>query len=153
MMAAGDRELLKSEYFHVQNVIESFDNKALIIKAWSVTFSLTAVGAAYTAKSWQMLGLAALASISFWLLEGSWKTFQYAYYERSRQLERYFAGSGPDVVPLQITGSWSQAWKKGGFKRFWRISTWLHVANPHVLVVALAVLLLGLHWLGWAKIS
>lgn len=149
-MAAGDREILESEYFHVQNVIESFDNKALIIKAWSVTFSLTAVGTAHTAQSWQLLGLAALASISFWFLEGTWKTFQYAYYRRSRQLERYFAGKGSDVVPLQISGTWYQAWNQGGVKRLWRILRWSHVANPHLFVVALAVFLLVLHWLGWS---
>jgi len=34
---SGQDDLLKEEYFHLQDTVEDFDQKALTIKAWSVT--------------------------------------------------------------------------------------------------------------------
>lgn len=64
-MPPDDRELLKSEYLHIQNVIESFDGRALLIKAWSITFGLAAIGAAYNTESWLILILAAMGPTAF----------------------------------------------------------------------------------------
>lgn len=42
-------EFLRQEYFKLQEAIETFDEKALTIKAWSVTISMAGIGAAFTA--------------------------------------------------------------------------------------------------------
>lgn len=46
-MVKTDQDTLKEEYFHTQKVFEEFDSKALTIKAWSITFSMAAMGASY----------------------------------------------------------------------------------------------------------
>ena len=139
-MSSGDRDLLKSEYFHVQNVIESFDSKALAIKAWSVTFSLTAV------VVWRTpLELGRYSSFRHWhrWRFGSWrplgKRYQIACYNRSTQLESYFAGKDSHVVPLQISGQLVSGVEERRLAAApdGRVK-WSHVANPHVFVVGLA---------------
>ncbi|MEO8418801.1 MAG: hypothetical protein ABI475_08770 [Methylophilaceae bacterium] len=60
-----DLEFLRQEYFHLQSTVESFDEKALTIKAWSVTLSMVGIGAAFTAKMPLLLLLSAGASLLF----------------------------------------------------------------------------------------
>ena len=138
-------QFLVQEYFHLQTVIEAFDSKALTIKAWSVTFSLTSITAAYVAKAPYLLILASISSLLFWLLESIWKTFQNAYYERSEQIEEFFRDDRKNIQPMQIGVSWYEHWKKGGRKRLFRIMRWPHVAMPHFVVFLLGLILLALH--------
>jgi hypothetical protein len=145
MTEIENRDLLKAEYLHLQGVIEAFDGRALTIKAWSITFSLTSIGAAYAANAWPILIVAALSSLMFWTIEGFWKTFQYAHYDRAGKLEKYFAGEGDEPVPMQIAASWYVQWKKGGIRRLVRIMMWPHVALPHIFVLLTASALLVLH--------
>jgi hypothetical protein len=81
----------------------------------------------------------------FWTIEGFWKTFQYAHYDRAGKLEKYFAGEGDEPVPMQIAASWYVQWKKGGIRRLVRIMMWPHVALPHIFVLLTATALLVLH--------
>lgn len=134
-------KLLTQEYLHLQSVIEDFDSKALTIKAWSVSFSLAALGAAYAAKTSAILLIASFSAILFWFLEAYWKTFQYAYYQRTQELEAHFAGEVTQSNPLQIGRAWFKNWKEGGTRRLVQIMLWPHVALPHL---AAAVLGLGL---------
>ncbi|MCA9138881.1 MAG: hypothetical protein KDB00_19050 [Planctomycetales bacterium] len=142
MIEKTDRDsLLKDEYLHIQSVIESFDGRMLTIKAWSVSFSLAALGGAFAAHVAEVLLIASLSAFMFWLIEGFWKTFQYAHYNRSVKIEEYFAGTGEDLVPMQIGSSWLVQWKRGGRARLVRIMTWPHVYLPHGAVFALGILL------------
>ncbi|MCI5127469.1 MAG: hypothetical protein D3905_02455 [Candidatus Electrothrix sp. AS4_5] len=134
MKQSETKELIAQEYIHLQGVIESFDSKALTIKAWSITFSLTSIAAAYTSKNANILLIASFSALLFWLLEGSWKTFQYAYYKRTGQIEEYFREERKELKPMQITVSWYENWKKEGIKRLLRIMCWPHVALPHLIV-------------------
>ena len=142
------RELLRDEYMKLQDIIESFDERALTIKAWSVSFSFAAIGAAYAADGWPVLMLAGLSALLFWSIEGLWKSFQDAHYGRLYALEDYFAGTSPPPAPLQIGRSWYARWKGGGMRRLLRIMTWPHVWLPHGVACLLALVLLGLHVLG-----
>ena len=147
------RQLLKDEYLHVQSVIEIYDGKMLTIKTWSVTVSMAAIGGAYVSKSVAVLALAALSALIFWIIEGFWKTFQYAHYDRSGKIEKYFAGAGGDIWPMQIGRSWYVNWKKGGFKRLVRVLGWPHVLLPHLAVVGLALILLAFHFSGLVSVD
>lgn len=141
------KNLLTQEYLHLQGVIEEFDSKALTIKAWSVTFSLAAIGVSYASKAPVILAVASLSSLLFWLLESSWKTFQYAYYKRTGHIEEYFRGDRKSLQPMQIGVTWYSQWKKGGGKRLLRIMFWPHVALPHIVILFLGIFLFILHCL------
>ena len=136
------RELLKSEYLHIQSVIEAFDEKVLTVKAWSITFSLAAIAGAFAADSSAVLLVASFSALIFWFLEGQWKSFQYAYYDRSEKIEKYFNGQGQThIKPMQIGSSWYANWKKGGFKRLFRMMLWPHVMLPHFAVFIVGIIL------------
>jgi len=129
-----DKEFLRQEYFHLQDTVESFDEKSLTIKAWSVTLSMAGIGAAFTAKVELLLLLSAGASLLFWLIDTSWKTFQQANYYRIREIEKYMKGKVPDEEfnTPNITTAWSVGWRK---THFLKIMFWHHVFLPHALVV------------------
>ncbi len=135
-----DLEFLRQEYFHLQSAIESFDEKALTIKAWSVTLSMVGIGAAFTAKMPLLLLLSAGASLLFWLVEGLWKTFQQANYYRIRTIEDYMQGK----IPLEefripdIAHAWSVGWRKVSLLK---VMSWPHVFLPHLIVVITGVVL------------
>ena len=141
------RELFEKEYFHIQEVIEAFDGRTLTIKAWSITASLAGLSVAFIKHVPSVLLLSALSSVMFWLLEGMWKTFQFAYYDRSGEIEAYFSGEGSNLKPMQIGGDWYRHWKEGGMKRLFRILFWPHVALPHCFVFAVGVTCFTLHLL------
>ena len=60
---------LQAEYLHLQKTVEDFDSKALTIKAWSITFSLTVIGGAFVSHKELVFLLASVASAIFWYLE------------------------------------------------------------------------------------
>ena len=107
-------DLLKEEYFHLQSVTESFDQRALTIKAWSVSLA-AAIGTLAAEESWSLLVIAGSALL-FWLIEEFWKSFQDAYFARTREIEAFFSGENEDIVPMQIGRSWYKAWRQGGRK-------------------------------------
>ncbi len=91
--------LLKEEYFHIQSVIENFDGRMLTIKNWSVSFSLVAIGGAFATKAGAAFLIASLSALIFWFSEALWKTFEYAYYDRSGKLEEFLPESGISKPP------------------------------------------------------
>ena len=135
-----DKEFLQQEYFHLQDTVESFDEKSLTIKAWSVTLSMAGIGAAFTTKVELLLLLSAGASLLFWLIETSWKTFQQANYYRLRKIEAYMRGKIPseDFRVPDITGAWSVGWRKTSFLK---VMFWPHVFMPHALVTIVGICL------------
>lgn len=138
---AEKRALLKDEYLHLQKVIEDFDGRAVTIKAWSVTFSLVALVGAFASHAPVAFLVGSFSACLFWMIEGYWKTFQYAHYARTGKIERFFAGEIKELIPMQIGASWYERWKTGGMKRLLRIMFWPHVALPHILVFVLGLLL------------
>ena len=133
-------KLLAEEYLYLQNVVQEFDSKAITIKTWSVTFSLAALGGAYAVNVPLILLLAAISALLFWLLEGYWKLFQYAYYQRTGEIEDHFAGKKALLAPMQIGRVWNKRLKTGGTKRLLRIMFRAHVALPHIIIILLGLL-------------
>lgn len=70
-MADDINTLLSDEYLHLQRVIEEFDQRALTLKAWSVSFSAAGLGLAYSEREAAILLIAALSALVFWIVEGS----------------------------------------------------------------------------------
>lgn len=132
---------LQAEYLHTQRVIEDFDARALTIKTWSVSFSLGAFGAAFSTKADVIFLVSAASALLFWFIEGSWKTFQTAYYARSELIEAHFRGEARIPSPFQISTSWQASWRAGGLAKLWRVMWWPHVAAPHVAIAALGLTL------------
>ena len=62
-MSSQDDPFLKEEYLRLHDIVEDFDQKALTIKAWSVTLAMAGVGAAFTQKVAVLLLLAGVASM------------------------------------------------------------------------------------------
>jgi hypothetical protein len=148
MAAERRHELLKDEYLQLERCILEFDGRALTIKAWSVSFSLAAVVGAFASHAPAVLLIAAFGSCMFWAIEGMWKTFQYAHYERVNGIEDYFAGVGPEPDPLQIGRAWYARWSGIGAGKSLCIMAWPRVALPHALVALLGVALFALQAAG-----
>ncbi len=145
------RNALQAEYLHLQKVIEDFDARALTIKAWSISFSLVAIAGAFASHAPAVLLVACFSALLFWFIEASWKTFQYAYHDRSDDIEGYFRDERDVQFPFQIGASWYKQWKSGGISRLKRIMLWPHVALPHAAVAALALALFLLAQFGVLK--
>jgi hypothetical protein len=139
-----DLEFLRQEYFHLQKTVEDFDQRTLTIKAWSVTVSMAAVGAAITQKAPILLVLAAGSALLFWVIEALWKSFQLAYYHRIRTIEGYMRGEGPeDLTAPDITRAWSIGWRQYPMKT---IIWWPHVFLPHAIIVVFGLVAWVVNW-------
>jgi hypothetical protein len=140
-MASDVDDLLSQEYFQLQKAIEDFDQRALTIKAWSVTFSAAGLGLAYSQHERIILLVAALSALTFWMVEALWKTNQQSHYGLIWQIEDHFSGKG-ETKPFAIAHSWSEQFHAGGgYGRMRRLMWWPHVMMPHVVIVVAGVLL------------
>jgi hypothetical protein len=81
------REDLSKEYYAILNVVSSYDGWLLIVKGWSVTLSLAALGLGFQQRHFALFALAAVTGAAFWLLDGLMKGYQYRYYVRMREIE------------------------------------------------------------------
>ncbi len=81
------REDLSKEYYAILNVVSSYDGWLLIVKGWSVTLSLAALGLGFQQKHFALFALAAVTGAAFWFLDGLMKGYQHRYYVRMREIE------------------------------------------------------------------
>jgi hypothetical protein len=81
------REDLSKEYYAILNVITSYDGWLLIVKGWSVTLSLAALGLGFQQRHFALFALGAATAVGFWYLDGLMKGYQYRYYVRMREIE------------------------------------------------------------------
>jgi hypothetical protein len=81
------REDLSKEYYALLGVVSSYDGWLLIVKGWSVTLSLAALGLGFQQRHYALFFLAAVTGAAFWYLDGLMKGFQYRYYVRMREIE------------------------------------------------------------------
>jgi hypothetical protein len=133
-LTVSDRLLLKEEYFHLQTTIESFDQRVLTIKAWSVTASMVGLVAAFTQNEPIILLLSGASSIIFWMIEVLWKEFQQSYYHRLYDIEKYYRNEKTDIYALQISTEWLRQYTSLPGRTFIDIALWPHVMLPHILV-------------------
>ena len=134
-------QLLKEEYILLQNIIEKFDNKSIIIKSWSITFSLTTLASFFITKNYFLLLLTLVSALLFWIIETLWKTFQYSYYYRIGKIEKFFKNENYNIIPLQIGSDWYYKYKKISIKNFIKIMFWTHVLLPHFFIIFLCIII------------
>lgn len=141
-----DRDLTIKEYFQCLSIIDAFDQRALTIKAWSVTASLAGIGAAFTYGKPALFLVSALSAFVFWWLEARWKTFQSVYKSRAKEIEQYLQGR-PSVQfrSPAIWESGTQHWHSKGQRRFQSLLFHTHVALPHAFIAVAGLLLWLLH--------
>lgn len=63
------REDLGREYYAILGVVSDFDGRFLVVKGWSVTLSLVALGLGFKEEHAAYFALAAFSGLSFWVLE------------------------------------------------------------------------------------
>lgn len=142
-----DISFLQQEYFHLQKTVESFDERALTIKGWSVTVSMFGIGAAYLQHVPSLLLLSSASALMFWIIEALWKTFQRAFSLRLEEMEHYLNDKSPqqDFPFPYISLSWSSHWRSIPFLR---VFFWPHVLLPHLIIVLVGP---ALYYLGQAQ--
>jgi len=143
-MPKPETAALQAEYLHLQKTVEDFDGKALTIKAWSVTFSLTVLVGAFASHASTVFLIASIASILFWYLETMWKVFQLGYYERIQEVEAHFRGENPQENANQIYASWMNKWNATPWSEVRSMALWPHIALPHAVVAVVGLLLFAL---------
>lgn len=142
-MSQLDKQL-EAEYFHLTGLIDSFDQKSLTIKAWSVTLAGVLAGSGAFFDRSALLWVGVVGSLMFWLVEGHWKAFQAAHYARIEKNEAHFRGEVDDIAPFQTAASWERSRKTGGSAELLRILRWRHVFLPHGLVAVALLVAAGL---------
>lgn len=82
---------LSQEYVLLIGLIDSLDNKALIIKAWSITISMSGIGASFVSHTPVLLLLSSLSALIFWIMESMCgKFFSTPIFTESKKLKTIF---------------------------------------------------------------
>ncbi len=106
-------ELLKEEYFFVQNTIEDYNKQIWVIKALGITGTGAVLGLMIqyktNASAIALIGCAIPAF--FWILESQWKHFQRGFYPRVYEIESILTNQCGFNSP-GIYGSWTHAFKR-----------------------------------------
>ena len=145
-------DLAKSEYLQLQSFIDAFDSRAFSIKAWSVTFSLAAVGGAFASHAAPILLIAALSAILFWVVEAHWNVIKGAYYFRVKELESFFREEDESLVPMQISSNWVLRYRGKRPVEFFLAMRRLHVALPHFPIALISALLYCASYIKWITV-
>ncbi|MFN8321252.1 MAG: hypothetical protein U0T74_01220 [Chitinophagales bacterium] len=97
-------ELIKLEYFKLQDFFEGFDNKAQTIKGWNITISIAAIAIGFSYKNEFIWLLAAMTSVVFWVMEGKWRVLQMSFVPRIQEIETAFKlDNFEKIIPLQMS--------------------------------------------------
>jgi hypothetical protein len=81
------REDLGKEYYAILGVISEYDGRFMVIKGWSVTLSLAALGLGFQQRHYALFALAGATALAFWFMDVLMKGFQLRYYGRMRDIE------------------------------------------------------------------
>jgi hypothetical protein len=78
---------LSKEYYALVDAVAGADGRLMIVKGWSVTLSLTALGLGFQQQHYALFALGALTAAAFWYLDALMKGHQLRYYSRMRDIE------------------------------------------------------------------
>ena len=121
-------DLLADEYMRLHAIFEDFDDRALLIKGWSITVVLAGLIKAMELKNRPIAWLSASVACLFWLVEAMWKSFQQSFVPRILEIERAFVSDDPVGSvgsPLQIYSRWDENW--------WHHLP-VHIVQPHIFL-------------------
>ena len=78
---------LLQEYYALLGVVSEYDGRFFLVKGWSVTLSLAALGLGFDTQHFALFALAALSALGFWYLDALLKGHQMRCYSRMRDIE------------------------------------------------------------------
>ncbi len=154
------------EYFALNEMVATYDQRLLTVKGWGVTLSLVALGLGFQQSSFGMFLVAAVSSLAFWCLEAVMKTHQMRFYPRLREIEvnRYQRASETDkpYSSPRINWGWVRASQvllgkaeslgnpvaSGKSRSFNKTALLAHVMMPHGLTLIVGGTLFALCWSG-----
>ena len=136
------REEALREYYHMQELIDRFDERSLKIKSWSVTSCGVALGFGVTEHQPLLFAVAALGSLVFWYLEVLWKVMQGMIIERSNDLETLLCQPSLTYDGPKIGHTFISGFRGAGYwRRFRKITQYPNVRMPHMLIFIVGALL------------
>ncbi len=157
------RQDAKAEYYAILDVITGFDQRIMIVKGWSVTLSLAALGLGFQQGHYALFALASATALAFWFVDTLLKWHQMRYYSRMRDLEvtsfhlNHLTVGGIEVSSPRIDWYWgftgragSEDWRTAepqrrtpeAVRRMLRSAPWQpHVLLPHAVAVLVGLLL------------
>jgi len=140
-MDSVDRKDLIEEYKLLQAQYESFDQRALMIKSWSIPLLAGGLGVAIEKHSVAVTAVVLAAALCLWYIEIVWKGFQYCYPRRIRDIENYFSQDDSNLAPFQIYSSWISEWRSNRNNRqFWiTIARQPFVFVPYIPIAILCI--------------
>jgi hypothetical protein len=157
-------EDLNREYYAIVDVVSGFDQRLMVLKAWSVTVTLAGLGLAFQWGHYTFFALAAATGLAFWYLDSLIKRHQLRHYLRMRDIEvaafqlnnvklhdgTVLSAPRPDWSAEFPIGPIEWDWrsdlplprKPETTKRLMRLTPWLpNVALPHIVAVLLGLAL------------
>lgn len=155
---------LSKEYYALLEIISGYDQRLMIVKGWSVTLSLAALGLGFQQGHYALFALAAGTGLAFWYLETLMKRHQMRYYTRMRdievaafQLNNVEIDAGTVLSAPRIDWCWSLPGRRSepdwrhhppsprtqeNVRRLLRRAPWMpHVSLPHLAAVILGIAL------------
>jgi hypothetical protein len=157
------RQDAKAEYYAILDVITDFDQRIMIVKGWSVTLSLAALGLGFQQGHYALFALASATGLAFWFVDMLLKWHQVRYYSRMRDIEvtsfhlNRLTVDGLEVSSPRIDWSWGFRGEPGSedlrdaeprrrtpeeLHRTLRGAPWMpHVLLPHAVAVLVGLLL------------
>jgi len=114
------REDLSKEYYAILGVVSDYDVRLMVVKGWSVTLSLAALGLGFQQQHYALFGLGAATALGFWFMDVLMKGYQLRYYARMRDIE--YAAFQINAVSLGDLGTTSSpridmSWSFKGARR------------------------------------
>ena len=109
--AEFELELLKQEYFFLQNTIEDYNKQIWVIKALGITGTGAVIGLALQQKEGLIALIGCVIPLFFWILDSQWKHFQRGFYPRVVEIERILTLEYSLRSPA-IFFEWSRALKR-----------------------------------------
>ena len=128
-------ELLKQEYFFIQNTIEDYNKQIWAIKALGIAATGTVLSLMLNEKT--NITKSAIALIGcviplfFWILESQWKHFQRGFYPRAAEIETILAEFG--MRGPVIFGGWTRVFKRTSISKR-NGYLWDGLFNPSVFI-------------------
>jgi hypothetical protein len=134
-------EVLK-EYYFIEGMIDSYDDRCLKIKSWSITASAVAIAFGFSENRPALFALASFGSLAFWYLEGLWKIYQGIMVVRLQSLETLLAApdliyTGPKIAATFRESFADKIETKLILRKMWYRNVWI----PHFFIILLGAAL------------
>jgi len=135
-------QIIKEEYFYLQSTVDKYDDKAITIKSWSISFSIVVLGSGLVGSNKHLFLLACLSSILFWIMETYWKVFQKSFYGRIYDIEKFLNGKKMKKFRLvNTTGSFNFNLKKNlsSSSNWFKVMFSPQVMLPHFVITCISM--------------